>query len=85
MRIDPFRIELPALGKIIEISEESCRCGSCETMIVKLIDDDDPSDLIEYNTKTEGCWFPPGCNEEPENLRDMAHVIFELAKMVRKR
>ena len=84
MRIEPFRVEVPAIGKILEVSESSCLCGSCETVHLKIIDSDDPADSLEYNTKNEMYWTPINALDDVDAQRLLARLVFELAKMVRK-
>ena len=81
MRIEPFRIEIPAICRILEVSESSCRCGSCETVHLKIIDGDEPTDSLEYNTKNEMYWTPINALEAMDNQRLLARLVFELAKM----
>ena len=85
MRIESYKIQIPSECRVLEIAEESCRCGSCETEIVKIYDDEDSNiDRIEYNTKKEGQWVGIANESTDETLRTLAKVIFQLAKIIRK-
>ena len=83
MRCEPFEIEIKKLGKTIRVCERSCRCGSCETVEIKIFETDDREDCIEYNTKNEGAWYPYGCDEEYDTKSVIATCMLELAKMAR--
>ena len=77
MRIHPFKVSIPRICKTVEAWESSCRCGSCETLHLRIIDDID-GEILEYNTKSEGTWESPSMND-PEKLTALASVIFEMA------
>lgn len=79
MRTPPFQVKLPRIRKTVEAWESSCRCGSCETLHIRIIDDIDGA-TVDYNVSIDGAWIFREIEDDHEKMSILASVIFELAR-----